>query len=93
MVKRANLKSISQKHLERAANLAFFAKAWNQLDFMVSVDKKRASVFSVFLATVNRHCQINIHWHGNGETSVSSFFCPVNDDMRIQNDKRQEIRF
>ena len=74
MVKKASLQSISQKHLERAANLAFFAKAWNQIDFMVSVEKKRASAYSVFLATVNRHCQINIYWHGNGETSVAYFF-------------------
>ena len=87
------MKSISQKHLERAANLAFFAKAWNQLDFMVILEKKRASVFSVFLATVNRHCQINIQWHGNGETSLVCFFRAFDDDMRKLNDKRQEIRF
>ena len=87
------MKSISQKHLERAANLAFFAKAWNQPDFMVIIENKRASVFSVFLATVNRHCQINIHWHGNGETSLGYFFRLFNDDMRRLNDKREEIRF
>lgn len=87
------MKSTSQKHRERAAKLAFSAKAWNQLDFMVNIERKRVSVFSAFFATVNRHCQINIHWHGNGETSLGYFFRLFNDDMRKLNDKREEIRF
>ena len=86
------MKSTSQKHLERAANLAFFAKAWNQLDFMVKI-KNKGRVFGVFFATLKRHCQINIHWHGNGETSLVYFFRAFDDDMRKLNDKRQEIRF
>ena len=93
MVKKVSLKSTFQKHLERAASLAFSAKAWNRLDFMVRTNIGCYWVLSGFLATENRHCKINTHWRGNGETFLGYFFRPFNNDMRKINDKSQEIRF